>query len=200
MATATPAVADQMAMAWARSRRSVKTLVMIDSVAGMISAAPMPMIARVAMRWLASVANAEAIDAVPMIVRPMARAPRRPNRSPSEPIVSSRPAKTRMYESTTHWSWLVEASSSRCSVGRATFTIVLSITISSRLRHMTASTIQRRGSRVGGRVPRWARWRSRWAWRGLLDEIQIRDGGVPLIGTAAPRELRYARVSELFSP
>ena len=96
MATAMPAVADQMAMAWARSFRSVKTLVRIDSVAGMISAAPMPMIARVAMRWLASVANAEAIDAEPMIVRPMARAPRRPNRSPSEPIVSSRPANTRM--------------------------------------------------------------------------------------------------------
>ena len=153
MATAMPAVADQMAMAWARSRRSVNTLVMIESVAGMISAAPMPMIARVAMRWLALVAKAEAIDAEPMIVRPMARAPRRPNRSPSEPIVSSRPANTRMYESTTHWSWLVDASRSRCNVGRATFTIVLSITISSRLRHITASTIQRRGSRVAAGAP-----------------------------------------------
>ena len=50
MATATPAVADQRAMACARSRRSVNTLVMIDRVAGMISAAPTPMIARVAMR------------------------------------------------------------------------------------------------------------------------------------------------------
>ena len=96
MATATPAVAAQMAMAWARSFRSVNTLVMIDSVAGMISAPPTPMRARVAMSWSALVENDDRIDAMPMIDRPMASAPRRPKRSPREPIVSSRPANTRM--------------------------------------------------------------------------------------------------------
>jgi hypothetical protein len=146
MATATPAVAAHMAMAWARSFRTVKTLVMIESVAGMISAPPMPMIARVTISWLALPAKADRIDALPMMARPRASAPRRPKRSPRLPIVSSRPAKTRTYASTTHWSWLVVAPRSFCRVGMATLTIVLSITISNRLRHMTASTIQRRGS------------------------------------------------------
>ena len=45
-ATAMPATPDQSPMASARSRASVNTLVRIDSVAGMISAAPMPMTAR----------------------------------------------------------------------------------------------------------------------------------------------------------
>jgi hypothetical protein len=49
MATAAPAVAAQMAMARARSRGTVKTLVMIDRVEGMIIAAPIPMTARVPM-------------------------------------------------------------------------------------------------------------------------------------------------------
>ena len=96
MAMAAPAVADQMAMAWARSFRSVKTLVMIESVAGMISALPMPMIARVAMSWSALSANDDSTEAPPMTMRPIDRAPRRPNRSPSAPIVRRRPAKTRM--------------------------------------------------------------------------------------------------------
>ena len=47
-ATATPATPDQRPIASARSRVSVNTLVRIDSVAGMISAAPMPMTARAA--------------------------------------------------------------------------------------------------------------------------------------------------------
>ncbi len=96
MATATPAMAAQMAMAWARSFRSVNTLVMIDRVAGITSAPPMPMTARAAMRWLALVENDDRSDAMPMIDRPMASAPRRPKRSPREPIVSSSPANTRM--------------------------------------------------------------------------------------------------------
>ena len=48
-ATAMPATPDHSPMASARSRVSVKTLVRIDSVAGMISAAPMPMTARAPM-------------------------------------------------------------------------------------------------------------------------------------------------------
>ena len=47
-ATPRPAVAAQMPMAVARSRVSVKTLIRSDSVAGMMKAAPAPMIARAA--------------------------------------------------------------------------------------------------------------------------------------------------------
>ena len=39
-----------------------KTLVMIDSVAGMMNAPPMPMNARVAMSWSALLANADASE------------------------------------------------------------------------------------------------------------------------------------------
>ena len=48
-ATAIPATPDHRPMASARSRASVNTLVRIERVAGMISAAPMPMTARAAM-------------------------------------------------------------------------------------------------------------------------------------------------------
>ena len=62
-ATAMPATPDQRPMASARSRASVNTLVRIDSVAGMISAAPMPMTARAAMSGVTPPANAAAADA-----------------------------------------------------------------------------------------------------------------------------------------
>ena len=48
-ATATPATPDQMPIAIARSRAFVNTLVRIESVAGMISAAPTPITARAVM-------------------------------------------------------------------------------------------------------------------------------------------------------
>ena len=53
----------QTPMARPRSVGSVNTLVRIDSVAGMISAPPTPMSARVAISWLGSVARAESTDA-----------------------------------------------------------------------------------------------------------------------------------------
>ena len=152
-ATATPATADHSAMAMARSRASVKTLVRIDSVAGMISAAPMPITARAA---------TSAFDATGerrhrrrrrrRSTRPMLSAPLRPKRSPRLPAVSNRPANTSVYESTTHCSWLMLVPRSRTSVGSATLTIVLSITITNKLRHSTARVSQRRrctGSSTG---------------------------------------------------
>ncbi len=84
----------QMAMARARSAGMVNTLVTIDSVAGMISAAPRPMRQRVAMSWPADPAKADATEPSPKTTRPAVRAPRRPKRSPRLPAVSSRPAKT----------------------------------------------------------------------------------------------------------
>jgi hypothetical protein len=69
---------------------------MMDRVAGMISAPPTPMTARVAMSWSALLASDDAIEATPMMARPIASAPRRPNLSPSAPMASSSPANTRM--------------------------------------------------------------------------------------------------------
>ena len=90
-----PATAAQMPIAFGRSSAG-KTLVMIDSVVGMISAPPMPMSDRVRMSMLADSAKADASDAPPKMTSPAASAPRRLKRSPSAPIVSRRPAKTRV--------------------------------------------------------------------------------------------------------
>ena len=82
-ADATPA---QMPMARARSFGSVKTLVRIDSVAGMISAAPMPMNARVAMSGGGRRRRRPtASEPTPKMARPMLSAPLRPKRSPRLP-------------------------------------------------------------------------------------------------------------------
>ena len=62
----------------------------------MINAAPIPMNARVAMSTSGVVANALAIDPRTKITSPADSADRRPNRSPMLPVVSSRPAKTRV--------------------------------------------------------------------------------------------------------
>ena len=53
------------------------TLVMIDNVAGMMNAPPMPMNARVAMSCSEELANADAIDPTPKITSPSCNAPRR---------------------------------------------------------------------------------------------------------------------------
>ncbi len=86
----------QMAMARARSVGTVKTLVTMDRVAGMIRAAPMPMTQRVAISWLADPAVADSTEPKPKMSRPMDSAPRRPNRSPRLPAVRSKPANTRV--------------------------------------------------------------------------------------------------------
>ena len=73
-----------------------KRLVMIERVAGMMSAPPMPMNARVEMSWPDEEARAEATEPMPKITKPTWRAPRRPKRSPRLPAVSRRPANTRV--------------------------------------------------------------------------------------------------------
>ena len=81
----------------ARPRSSAgKTLVRIDRVDGMISAPPMPITARLAIRALDEPENAESVEPTPKITRPSASAFRRPYRSERLPVVSSSPAKTRM--------------------------------------------------------------------------------------------------------
>ena len=53
-----------------RSAGSVKTLVMIDSVDGMMNAPPMPISARVAISTLAESANADSAEPTPKIGEP----------------------------------------------------------------------------------------------------------------------------------
>ena len=66
---------------------------MIESVAGMMNAPPMPMNARVAMSCSDEFANADAIEPSPKIASPSWSAPRRPKRSPRLPHVRSKPGE-----------------------------------------------------------------------------------------------------------
>lgn len=93
-ATPNPVVPDQMPIARARAPSSVNTLVSIDSVEGMIPAAPMPMQARVATRWSGVPANAEPAEPAAKMASPARKVHLRPSRSPVLPRTRSRPAKT----------------------------------------------------------------------------------------------------------
>ncbi len=76
-ATPSPAVPAQTPIALPRSVVG-NTFVMIESVAGMISAPPMPMNARVAISWSAVFTSADASEPMPKIRKPAWSAPRRP--------------------------------------------------------------------------------------------------------------------------
>ena len=125
-AMAAPAVAPHNPIARARSRRSTNTLEISESVAGKIIAAPRPMTQRATISWPGVVISPPAKLAAPSTPRPARSIPLRPTRSLRLPAASNRAANTRLYASTIHCSWLVEAWSSRTSVGSATFTIVVS--------------------------------------------------------------------------
>jgi hypothetical protein len=85
------AVPAQMPIARPRSS-SGKVVMMMDRVAGMISAAPTPIAVRVPMSIPGELANAEASDPATKTSRPEVRASLRPNRSPRVPMDSNRPA------------------------------------------------------------------------------------------------------------
>ena len=93
-ATARPLVAAQTEMAIARCLASVNTLTSSASVAGKISAAPMPMAARQAISCPGVVASAAMIDVAPNAAMPIISVPLRPKRSPMLPAAISRPANT----------------------------------------------------------------------------------------------------------
>ncbi len=94
-ATAMPVTALQMPIALARSIGSRKTLVMMASVAGKISAAPTPMSARPAMSPPADVDRSRrAPTSRPNTTSPPTSIFLRPYRSPSPPAARSRPVNT----------------------------------------------------------------------------------------------------------
>ena len=94
MATPSPDTPAHRAMARARSDGSVKTLVRIDSVAGMMNAAPKPWMARVAMRVVGSDTIEQASDPRPKTTRPNRNVHLRPRRSPVLPAMSRKLANT----------------------------------------------------------------------------------------------------------
>ena len=94
--TVTPAVraADQIATALVRSASSWKRLRISASVDGISVAPAIPSTARAAMSISADCAYAARSDAALKATAPMSSSRRRPIRSPTEPIVRSRPART----------------------------------------------------------------------------------------------------------
>ena len=88
-----PAKPAQMAIALMRSCGG-KIDVMIDRVAGMMNAAPMPMRPRLAITCVGLVARPPSSALNANTRRPPTRARRRPKRSPRAPAVSSSPANT----------------------------------------------------------------------------------------------------------
>ena len=89
--TPRPATADHMAIALARSAGTVKTLVRMESVAGMIAAAPIPITTRQAMSSPAEVDMAARAEPSPKTTRPPARVRWRPMRSPRLPKREQQP-------------------------------------------------------------------------------------------------------------
>jgi hypothetical protein len=93
---------------------------------GTISAAPSPSTRRAATSDPVFGARPQAADAAMNTTTPVQKIRRLPNRSPSAPPVSRRPAKTRVYPSVIHWMPVSEADSSRPTTGTATLIMVTS--------------------------------------------------------------------------
>ena len=94
MAIPRPVVPDQIPMARACSEGSRNTSVMIDSVAGMMQAAPTPMIARAEINVVTESEKAEYAEPNAKMISPARRSRLRPKRSPTLPAMRSKPAKT----------------------------------------------------------------------------------------------------------
>ena len=88
-----PATAAQAAIAFGRSSAG-KMFVRIDSVVGMIPAAPRPISAREAISIVASPERDAMVDPSPNTINPEMSARLRPKRSPRLPAASRRPANT----------------------------------------------------------------------------------------------------------
>ena len=134
----------QIAMALGRSVSS-KMSAMIESVGGMAREAPRPMNDRSAMSCSALPTSGVSADPSPKRLIPVTSSRRRPKRSERAPDISSRLAKTSVYASTIHWSWLVSASRWFERTGRATIRTVLSIEMPKRASARTARISHRRG-------------------------------------------------------
>src|SRR6266516_3028912 len=99
---------------------------MMDSAAGVSSAAPIPCPARAAISAPADGASPLARDAAVNTARPVRNVARRPTTSDARPPSSTRPPLNRTYAVTTHCRSLAAKWSARPIEGSATFTTVAS--------------------------------------------------------------------------
>src|SRR5215217_7665957 len=109
-----------------------------------MQAPPIPMRARAPISMCDEVLKAASAEKAPNSARPVVKMPLRPSLSPSEPAVSRRQAKTIVYPPISSCS--SEPLALRLSTidGSATLRIVLSMLMTVRDRHSTASVHQRR--------------------------------------------------------
>ena len=126
-----------------RSTARENVLVMIASVEGMISAAPMPIPALAAISIPTEPENAAKVEPTANSASPSMKVRLRPTLSARLPATSISPPNTSTYASTIHWSSLVLAWSLRTSVGSTTFRTVLSSETISSGTQRTPSAIQR---------------------------------------------------------
>gem|GEM_PF-3983882 len=137
-----------MPIATARSRSCAKVSRMMDSVAGIIMAAPTASSTRAAISGAAAGEYAAASEATPNTTSPIMNSRLWPSRSPSVPMPSSRPDTTRPYTFTIHNFSDAVTPSSCVSRGRAVYSTVMSTTINNKAMDTMPSTSQRRGSAV----------------------------------------------------
>ncbi len=139
-----PTTAPHRPIARARSRGSVKVLVMIDMATGFSIEPPTACTIRKATSHDRSGAREHSTEPRVKTARPDMNTRRRPIRSAVEPASISREARTSVYASMVHCSPEVLARNSRCMAGRATLRTVLSRLTISRLMQQIASTSWRR--------------------------------------------------------
>ncbi len=129
--------------------------VMIERVAGIMNAAPIPWAARNATSAVSLGAKPIARLAMPKATTPNRNIRRRPKMSPRRPPVTIITAKVSVYALTVHSSADSEACRPRWIEGSATFTTVLSSITMNSAKHIAPSVHQRLFSSVINRC-RWA--------------------------------------------
>lgn len=141
-----PTTPPQIPIARARSRRSVKVLVMIDIATGLSIEPPTACTIRNATSEGRFGATEHSAEPSVKITSPVLKTRRRPIRSAVEPASISSEAMTSVYASMVHCMPATVVCSSFCIDGRATFSTVLSrLTISRLMQQVPRITIRRRG-------------------------------------------------------
>ncbi len=141
-----PPSAPQMPSALFRSGPSSNVVVMIDSAAGVMSAAPKPCTAREAISTPSDHARPQRNDATVKITTPISNTRRRPSRSAARPPSRRKPPNVIAYAVITHCRSSREKWSDRPIDGSATFTIETSSTVMKKAAQTIASAFQRFGS------------------------------------------------------
>ena len=138
-----------MPSALLRSAPSSNVVVMIESAAGEMIAAPKPCTARAPIRTPSDHARPQKNEATVKITTPVRKTRRRPSRSAARPPRSRKPPNVIAYAVITHWRFDSEKWSDLPIEGSATLTIETSRTVMKKAAQTTASAFQRSGSSSG---------------------------------------------------